>query len=50
MTGQGVAEVPGVTEVRAGTYVFNDAMQVGRIGPARRRGARDPLHRDQHPA
>ncbi len=28
VTGRGVAEVPGVTEVRAGTYVFNDAMQV----------------------
>jgi D-serine deaminase-like pyridoxal phosphate-dependent protein len=28
ITGPGVAEVPGVTEVRAGTYVFNDAMQV----------------------
>ncbi len=29
ITGPGVAEVPGVTEVRAGTYVFYDAMQVG---------------------
>ena len=29
VTGRGVAEVPGVTEVRAGTYVFYDAMQVG---------------------
>lgn len=29
ITGRGVAEVSGVTEVRAGTYVFNDAMQVG---------------------
>jgi D-serine deaminase-like pyridoxal phosphate-dependent protein len=29
ITGPGVAEVPGVTEVRAGTYVFFDAMQVG---------------------
>ena len=29
VTGYGVAEVPGVTEVRAGTYVFYDAMQVG---------------------
>src|SRR5262249_5430795 len=28
ITGRGVAEVPGITEVRAGTYVFNDAMQV----------------------
>lgn len=28
ITGRGVAEVDGVTEVRAGTYVFNDAMQV----------------------
>ena len=28
VTGRGVAQVPGVTEVRAGTYVFNDAMQV----------------------
>jgi D-serine deaminase-like pyridoxal phosphate-dependent protein len=28
VTGRGVAEVPGVTEVRAGTYVFYDAMQV----------------------
>jgi D-serine deaminase-like pyridoxal phosphate-dependent protein len=28
VTGRGVAEVPGVTEVRAGTYVFSDAMQV----------------------
>ncbi len=27
ITGRGVAEVPGVTEVRAGTYVFYDAMQ-----------------------
>lgn len=27
-TGQWVAEVPGVTEVRAGTYVFNDLMQL----------------------
>ena len=29
MTGRGVAEIAGVTEVRAGTYVFNDLMQVG---------------------
>ncbi len=29
ITGPGVAEVAGVTEVRAGTYVFYDAMQVG---------------------
>jgi D-serine deaminase-like pyridoxal phosphate-dependent protein len=29
ITGRGVAEVDGVTEVRAGTYVFYDAMQVG---------------------
>jgi D-serine deaminase-like pyridoxal phosphate-dependent protein len=29
ITGPGVAEVAGVTEVRAGTYVFFDAMQVG---------------------
>jgi D-serine deaminase-like pyridoxal phosphate-dependent protein len=29
ITGRGVAEVAGVTEVRAGTYVFYDAMQVG---------------------
>lgn len=28
ITGRGVAEVPGVTEVRAGTCIFNDAMQV----------------------
>ncbi|HEY1733303.1 MAG TPA: alanine racemase [Acidimicrobiales bacterium] len=28
VTGPGVAEVAGVTEVRAGTYVFYDAMQV----------------------
>ncbi|TMJ96277.1 MAG: hypothetical protein E6G67_05315 [Actinobacteria bacterium] len=28
-TGLAVAEVPGITEVRAGTYVFNDLMQVG---------------------
>ncbi len=28
ITGRGVAEVEGVTEVRAGTYVFSDAMQV----------------------
>jgi D-serine deaminase-like pyridoxal phosphate-dependent protein len=28
ITGRGVAEVDGVTEIRAGTYVFNDAMQV----------------------
>jgi D-serine deaminase-like pyridoxal phosphate-dependent protein len=28
ITGRGVAEVAGVTEVRAGTYVFCDAMQV----------------------
>jgi len=28
VTGPGVAEVDGVTEVRAGTYVFYDAMQV----------------------
>jgi D-serine deaminase-like pyridoxal phosphate-dependent protein len=34
ITGRGVAEVPGVTEVRAGTYVFNDAMQV-EFGAAR---------------
>jgi D-serine deaminase-like pyridoxal phosphate-dependent protein len=27
-TGRWVAEVPGVTEVRAGTYVFNDLMQL----------------------
>jgi D-serine deaminase-like pyridoxal phosphate-dependent protein len=29
ITGRSVAEVPGVTEVRAGTYVFNDLMQIG---------------------
>jgi D-serine deaminase-like pyridoxal phosphate-dependent protein len=34
ITGLGVAEVSGVTEVRAGTYVFNDLMQVG-FGSAR---------------
>jgi D-serine deaminase-like pyridoxal phosphate-dependent protein len=34
ITGRGVAEVDGVTEVRAGTYVFNDAMQVA-FGSAR---------------
>ena len=28
ITGPGVAKVDGITEVRAGTYVFNDAMQV----------------------
>lgn len=28
-TGRAVATVPGVTEVRAGTYVFNDLMQLG---------------------
>jgi D-serine deaminase-like pyridoxal phosphate-dependent protein len=28
-TGRSVAEVPGITEVRAGTYVFNDLMQLG---------------------
>src|SRR5439155_16679826 len=28
-TSLAVAEVPGITEVRAGTYVFNDLMQVG---------------------
>ena len=28
-TGRAVAAVPGVTEVRAGTYVFNDLMQLG---------------------
>ena len=28
LTGAGVEAVPGVTEVRAGTYVFNDLMQV----------------------
>lgn len=33
-TGHGVAEVDGVTEVRAGTYVFNDLMQL-RQGSAR---------------
>ena len=27
-TGKWVAEVPGVTEVRAGNYVFNDLMQL----------------------
>jgi len=27
-TGRSVARVPGITEVRAGTYVFNDLMQV----------------------
>jgi D-serine deaminase-like pyridoxal phosphate-dependent protein len=32
-TGKYVAEVPGITEVRAGTYVFNDLMQVS-IGSA----------------
>jgi D-serine deaminase-like pyridoxal phosphate-dependent protein len=32
-TGRYVAEVPGITEVRAGTYVFNDLMQIG-IGSA----------------
>ena len=34
VTGPGVAEVEGVTEVRAGTYVFYDAMQVA-AGSAR---------------
>ena len=34
VTGPGVAEVGGVTEVRAGTYVFYDAMQVA-AGSAR---------------
>lgn len=29
MTGRAVAEVEGITEVRAGTYVFNDLMQLG---------------------
>ena len=29
ITGRGVASVEGVTEVRAGTYVFNDLMQLG---------------------
>jgi D-serine deaminase-like pyridoxal phosphate-dependent protein len=29
ITGRHVARVPGVTEVRAGTYVFNDLMQLG---------------------
>ena len=29
ITGMAVAAVPGVTEVRAGTYVFNDLMQLG---------------------
>jgi D-serine deaminase-like pyridoxal phosphate-dependent protein len=29
ISGHGVAEVAGITEVRAGTYVFNDLMQVG---------------------
>jgi D-serine deaminase-like pyridoxal phosphate-dependent protein len=28
MTGEGAAAAPGVTEVRAGTYVFNDLMQL----------------------
>jgi len=27
-TGKWVAEVPGITEVRAGTYIFNDLMQM----------------------
>ncbi len=30
ITGRAVATVPGVTEVRAGTYAFNDLMQLGR--------------------
>ena len=34
MSGMGVADSPGITEVRAGTYVFNDLMQVG-FGSAR---------------
>jgi D-serine deaminase-like pyridoxal phosphate-dependent protein len=34
-TGRAAAEVPGVTEVRAGTYVFNDLMQTG-LGAAAR--------------
>jgi D-serine deaminase-like pyridoxal phosphate-dependent protein len=34
ITGMGVADVPGITEVRAGTYVFNDLMQLG-FGSAR---------------
>lgn len=29
LTGRYVAQVPGITEVRAGTYVFFDSMQVG---------------------
>ncbi len=35
LTGGGVAQVPGVTEVRAGTYVFNDLMQIA-LGAATR--------------
>jgi D-serine deaminase-like pyridoxal phosphate-dependent protein len=34
-TGRWVAEVGGITEVRAGTYIFNDLMQL-RMGAARR--------------
>ncbi len=34
ITGLGVTSVPGITEVRAGTYVFYDAMMVG-LGVAR---------------
>jgi D-serine deaminase-like pyridoxal phosphate-dependent protein len=34
ISGKGAADVPGVTEVRAGTYVFNDLMQLG-FGSAR---------------
>jgi D-serine deaminase-like pyridoxal phosphate-dependent protein len=33
ITGRAVATVPGITEVRAGTYVFNDLMQL-RLGSA----------------
>jgi D-serine deaminase-like pyridoxal phosphate-dependent protein len=35
ITGRGVARVEGVTEIRAGTYVFNDLMQLG-FGSANR--------------
>src|SRR5262245_10436124 len=35
LTGGAVATVPGVTEVRAGTYVFNDLMQIA-LGAATR--------------
>jgi len=49
LTGAGVATVDGVTEVRAGTYVFNDLMQIA-LGQRRTTISRSPSSRPWSPS